>query len=521
MTLAQAMTLVPIKLRILHLSDIHFREAAGIDARLRMIQRETPRRARVMAGDAWRRNLSELLDDGPIDLVCITGDLADWGKAAEFELGSRFVEQLLDAMSLTRERLFVVPGNHDIDRSVAESAWSGIRGQIRMNPDDLSDWMAGGSAPAGVDAGWCDRVLEREAAFWAWVEHGLGRPELLPSRSPHGRLGYRVEIGTVLGLRVPVWLLGLDTAWLAGNDADAGKLRLTKAQLLQLGTTAHGLPLDGFRVAIGHHPLGELGDASEARRLLAEHVDVYLHGHQHQPTSVLFADPDRRLVELAAGCVFEGSRKGGHPNGLSVLTVALDELGRPQQGELRFRSWSPRGGCWHDDSSIYEIAKHGRLELSWPDAAGLRSLQPTAQPSFPRRTLDDAEHVLALTDDLHDRLRTALELNDHRATIALVIAPPGLVADVEQVRDRLGLAPSQVASWVIDFGPRAREQITALNRSRDTLLAEKRLIWLRGSTSDDLRFVRRAAPDLTASIDVFADLRAEPQAGSNNPRNRS
>src|SRR5690606_15134657 len=72
MTLAQAMTLVPIKLRVLHLSDIHFREAAGIDARLRMIQRETPRRARVMAGDAWRRNLSELLDDGPIDLVCIT-----------------------------------------------------------------------------------------------------------------------------------------------------------------------------------------------------------------------------------------------------------------------------------------------------------------------------------------------------------------------------------------------------------------------------------------------------------------
>lgn len=358
------MTLVPIKLRVLHLSDIHFREAAGIDARLRMIQRETPRRARVMVGDAWRRNLSELLDDGPIDLVCITGDIADWGKSAEFELGSRFVEQLLDALSLTRERLFVVPGNHDIDRNIADSAWTGIRGQIHMNPDDLSDWMAGGSAPAGVDAAWCDRILDREAAFWSWVEHGLGRPELLPSRSPHGRLGYRVEIGTALGLPVPVWLLGLDTAWLAGSDADAGKLRLTKDQILLLGTNAQGLPLDGCRIALGHHPLGELADAADARRLLAEHVDVYLHGHQHQPASVLFSDPDRRLLELAAGCAFEGTRQDGHPNGLSVITVALDELGRPQQGELRFRSWSPRGGFWHDDSSIYEKAKHGRLDLA-------------------------------------------------------------------------------------------------------------------------------------------------------------
>ena len=58
-----------------------------------------------MVGEAWQRNLSELLDDGAIDLVCITGDIADWGKPAEFEQGSRFVEQLLDALSLSRERL--------------------------------------------------------------------------------------------------------------------------------------------------------------------------------------------------------------------------------------------------------------------------------------------------------------------------------------------------------------------------------------------------------------------------------
>lgn len=36
-----------------------------------------------------------------------------------------------------------------------------------------------------------EQILEREQAFWGAVATELGRPELAPKYSPHGRLGYR------------------------------------------------------------------------------------------------------------------------------------------------------------------------------------------------------------------------------------------------------------------------------------------------------------------------------------------
>ncbi|MFO7564747.1 MAG: metallophosphoesterase [Enhygromyxa sp.] len=356
--------------RILHISDIHFRSPNGKDERTEAIRRETPRRARVLRGEAWRENIAELLADGPIDLVFLTGDIADWGQPEELGQCTQFIQSLLSLLKLQMSRLFVVPGNHDIDRGIRDDAWEGIRAQPRTYREAMSDWMAGGKPPAGVTNAWRDQILERQAAYRTWLERDLGRAELLPPASQHRRLGYRVDVGPALKLHSSVWILGLDTAWLAGDEHDAGKLLLTKDQLLLLGTAADGHPLPGLRLALGHHPLADLADGGEARSLLAYYADLYLHGHQHQPISTLSIDPDRRLLELAAGCLFEGTRKDEHPNGFQVITLGLDELGRPNHAEIRFRSWSPRGAHWHDDSSIYRNAKHGRVTLTWETQGG-------------------------------------------------------------------------------------------------------------------------------------------------------
>ncbi len=361
-------TMSPIKLRILHISDIHFRWAPDPNSdRAEDIRRETPMRTRVIDDKAWRDNIADLLDDGPINLICLTGDIADRGNPEEYEQATRFVEKLLAALNLTKSHLLVIPGNHDIDRSKQADAWSGIRKQPWTIRSELSNWLAGGQAPAGVEGAWRNLVSERQSAFWAWVEHDLGRADLLPAKSPHKHFGYRINVAQTLGLSVPFWILGLDTAWLAGDEHDAGKLLLTKNQLMQLGTD-HGHALSGFRLALGHHPLADLADREESGRLLAEYADLYLHGHQHQPITRLSIDPDRHLLELAAGCLFEGTRKDEHPNGFQVIELHLDEHGRPLQVGLRFRTWSTRGH-WHDDGSIYRQAKNGRLTLTWPPLA--------------------------------------------------------------------------------------------------------------------------------------------------------
>ncbi len=52
--------------------------------------------------------------------MCFTGDLADWGKGPEYKRVSALLDALLKQLGLGRERLFLVRGNHDIDRKILQ-----------------------------------------------------------------------------------------------------------------------------------------------------------------------------------------------------------------------------------------------------------------------------------------------------------------------------------------------------------------------------------------------------------------
>jgi 3',5'-cyclic AMP phosphodiesterase CpdA len=107
----------PPVLRLLHISDLHVGGNEGPDGW---------RRRRVL-GDAWAANLDALLEDGPLDLICFTGDLAFSGKAEQYEALTPFIADLLHRVKLPLDRLFVVPGNHDIDRDLAKAARKALR----------------------------------------------------------------------------------------------------------------------------------------------------------------------------------------------------------------------------------------------------------------------------------------------------------------------------------------------------------------------------------------------------------
>ncbi|MER2530305.1 MAG: metallophosphoesterase, partial [Candidatus Competibacter sp.] len=336
------------KLRLLHLSDLHERGPR---------ERESWRRRRVL-GNAWLRNLDELKAAGPFDLVCFTGDAADWGLAEEYAVATEFFQETLQRLGVPLERFFPVPGNHDVCRKVAESEWRTLRDHLHhVNDQDLSRWLAGGATPWGFQDAQREALLTRQGAYRNWLQNDLKRPELLPDPASHPHLGYRRTV-RLPGFPFAIHVTGFDSAWLAGDDHDAGKLRLTENQVMQLT----GEALDGFRLALIHHPLGDLADEAHCRRLLAEQdrVDLLLRGHLHEPEPEEWADPDRRLRQVAAGCLYEGHRADRYPNACEVVDITLDARGRPQRYELWFRGWSGRG-FWFNDDGLYQETKSGRL----------------------------------------------------------------------------------------------------------------------------------------------------------------
>lgn len=155
------------RLRLLHITDLHMRGP-----------RETEhwRRRRVL-GKAWLDNLDAI---GQIDLVCFTGDLADRGKADEYAAAGEFLDETLGRLGLPRERLFLVPGNHDVDRSIGADAWQTLRTHLPdVTAQTVSRWLMGGSAPFGFSDAQRDAVLARRSAYLAFLrDFGVPRSEV-------------------------------------------------------------------------------------------------------------------------------------------------------------------------------------------------------------------------------------------------------------------------------------------------------------------------------------------------------
>ncbi len=378
------------RLRILHITDLHMRD-----------EKSEPgawRRGRVL-GAEWEKNLAAIVQDGPLDLICFTGDLVQAGKPNEYAALTTFVDDLLARTGVARERLFVVPGNHDIDRSLAKTAWKQLRALGETEAEALSRWMAGERAPPRLRKNYCDEILQRQGAYRAWVRDGLRRPELLPTPGQHPRLGYRVSL-RLPGRPFDVQVIGLDSAWLAGDDGDARKLRLTEDQI---GYLARDLP--GFRLALVHHPLGELADGEACRDLLASRVDLLLRGHLHETRLALWSEPDSELREVATGCLYQSDT---YANGCTVLELRLDDHGRPRLPyRFWFRGWAKRG-FWTDEDKLYRDSRGGRL--SWP--AGDDDSTP-----LPMRR---ADHFVGRTNELEQLVDALLPAAGPPLPVAVV-----------------------------------------------------------------------------------------------------
>jgi hypothetical protein len=343
-------------LRILHVSDLH-EQGQNENA--------TWRRQRVL-GAEFQTNLAAFRASGPIDLIFFTGDLANWGIEEQYDHVTSFLEDVLANTGVDRSRLFVVPGNHDVNRKVAPIVWKKIRAALQtLEPRLASDWMARGTVPPGFKGSWRQALLERQSAFWSWVANKLRRPELLPERSPHGSLGYRVTLDNVLPC--PLHVIGLDTAWLAGDDNDTGQLALTADQIGKLCTDDQGSALPGLRLALLHHPITELRDQAEAWRLLADHVDIVFRGHMHDPEAQTLEDPDRQLRVLAAGCLYDVTETTSYPNECQLLEVRVGGSGTIVGAELWCRAWSTRG-FWQNADSYYRNSTKGRVDVWSPKA---------------------------------------------------------------------------------------------------------------------------------------------------------
>ena len=264
------------EIRWLHLSDFHFREKL-----------------------AWSQDvvLASLLKDveerysgehSP-NLLFLTGDIAFSGKPAEYVLAEEFIRALIKATALSPERLFLIPGNHDIDREREEDAWRGARSFLNSELE-VDRFFA--------DAGRRRTLFRRQEAFRDLARRLASDPTYTADSYAHWKT-------TTVG-PLTVSCLLLDSSWLAeGGDTDAGSLVIGERQVIDALAGSKGR---GLVFGLAHHPFAWLKEFEQVpiENLLIDGVHIMLRGHVHAADMRAVEALERRLVFFTAGAAFQG-----------------------------------------------------------------------------------------------------------------------------------------------------------------------------------------------------------------------
>lgn len=311
-------------IKILHLSDLH------------RTNDEKVSNPEVLA-DLF--NSLEDFGDLPVDLVIISGDLAQSAEQAEYDEAEKFFQEL--AKHLLRgdmKRLLVVPGNHDIH-------WPSCASQPFFLRADRPKGETPGlvEVPKGFAVPSQELLLQANANFRASFERLTGEryPTEVKERCRWVEPVHLPDLG-IIALDTNIGMHHFNTRPHVDREALIAALR-----------TARRTKRSRI-IAVGHH-----GPPRETRqddgveswcfdRLVAEGVSLYLHGHTHE-TQLTYYTRDG-IVGLS--CVGVGSLVAGpaqRPESTSRQYNVIHFPLRGRQGRAYVRKKERRDLPWKKD----------------------------------------------------------------------------------------------------------------------------------------------------------------------------
>jgi ppGpp synthetase/RelA/SpoT-type nucleotidyltranferase len=263
-------------LTILHVSDVHF----GVKDDRKEMPRITDELVKAAHLQPWTPD------------VCIfSGDLAHDGSSSNLDAGAQWLGRLVDKWP--DAKLFVVPGNHDVERDKASIL-------LRQAYIDEPTY-------AEVRPRFQTKLNHMESFFAA---HERMRSTFGPTLVSSWDTPFSCSHAFTSNGR-PIRLIGINTSTLSCANDDNGKLVVDLGSLNNLLNERQND--DECVVAVGHHPLNWLApwNYAEVERVLKQAIGahIYLHGHQHEQISRSEnTSRGESLATLECGAAYQGSQ---------------------------------------------------------------------------------------------------------------------------------------------------------------------------------------------------------------------
>ena len=321
----------------IHLSDLHF--GAGNVAH-RFDQKAVTR--------SILRDIETNAPKNP-NFIFVTGDIAFSAKPAQYKEASNWFDELAKTLRIERERIRLVPGNHDVDRSKAAKVLvSDIHARVRSNPPDLDERLADEDARKALA-----QKLEPYAAF-------------AKKYGPASRRRGALEIDWAEAQRIdpygyPIRLVGLSSVWVSDASDGCKALHIPEPFVPnmvlgpgQIRSKLDGTAADELLFLLTHHP-PEWYHQLSAETLsssLSRKTHVHLCGHVHDASARAMKrfGASLRSVRCVAGAAHGSPSERDH----GYAWGALRWNSRRARWEV---GWAPR---------VYRSDPEGMYPMSYP-----------------------------------------------------------------------------------------------------------------------------------------------------------
>jgi len=278
-----------------------------------------------------------------VDFIIISGDIAHSGQDHEYRAAiEHFLDPLLNTCELGRDRIFIIPGNHDLNRNEFDLLPAALLKPLESE-DEIHNWL--------VDERRRERLLEPFRAFSSFVSEYTGQDQ--PDYAS-------IRIWQISGRKIAV--LGINSAWMCGRSKDDNGISNDKGFLLvgepQIKDSLNLISDADIRIAVIHHPFEWLAefDRIYAENYLMKRCDFILHSSQGSQVVIQNSSNSAECIIIPAGGDFIDSKMEYFPfNSYNFVHLDL-ETGN---ASIFLRKWNRSQIRWeekweNDDASIPE-----------------------------------------------------------------------------------------------------------------------------------------------------------------------
>lgn len=305
-----------MKYKWLHISDLHS-ICAGI-------------RTLVMR-DALLDEIRYIDNQSSFSFIIITGDLSDKNKG--YDEAKKLILDIVEATEVPIDKVFIVPGNHDVNREKPIDRELKARQYWKKDILDSEEDEV------------IKEFIEGQTEFFETYEDILGR------KYPIDKVHFFNNIDDHLTV------IHLNTSWLCSNSLEeSGNLHIGLKKVYECISSKEIRDKD-IKIAIGHHRIDDFNEQVQNHlksMFKTNDIDLYLGGHYHI-SDVMY---DSTIRTEFCSCRQARADDIDYPAGFIIGNINT----QTDQSSFQFYSWDSILAKWTYDYSV-SPAKHGKYYL--------------------------------------------------------------------------------------------------------------------------------------------------------------